>query len=76
MVKAIIEDSNAEMPVCAWMEGQYGIDGVYLGVIAKLGRNGINEIADVDLTDSERTALAEAAVAVAEKVADLEEIDY
>jgi malate dehydrogenase len=76
MVKAIIEDSNAEMPVCAWMEGQYGIDGVYLGVIAKLGRNGVNEIAEVDLTDSEVAALAEAAVAVAEKVADLEEIDY
>ena len=76
MVRAIIEDSNAEMPVCAWMEGQYGIDGVYLGVIAKLGRNGVNEIAEVDLTDSEVAALAEAAVAVAEKVADLEEIDY
>lgn len=76
MVKAIIEDSNAEMPVCAWMEGQYGIDGVYLGVIARLGVNGVNEIAEVDLTDSEQAALAEAAVAVAEKVADLEEIDY
>jgi malate dehydrogenase len=76
MVRAIIEDSNAEMPVCAWMEGQYGIDGVYLGVIAKLGKDGVNEIAEVHLTDSERTALAEAAVAVAEKVTDLEEIDY
>ncbi|MFV1970262.1 MAG: malate dehydrogenase [Acidimicrobiia bacterium] len=76
MVKAIVEDSNAEMPVCAWMEGQYGIDGVYLGVIAKLGRNGVNEVAEIDLTDSEKTALGEAAVAVAEKVADLEEIDY
>jgi malate dehydrogenase len=76
MVRAIIEDSNAEMPVCAWMEGQYGIDGVYLGVIAKLGRNGVNAIAEVELTDSEVAALAEAAVAVAEKVSDLGEIDY
>jgi malate dehydrogenase len=76
MVKAVIEDSNAEMPVCAWMDGQYGIDGVYLGVIAKLGKNGVNEVAEIDLTDAEQTALKEAAVAVAEKVADLEEIDY
>ena len=76
MLWAIIEDSDAEMPVCAWMEGQYGIDGVYLGVIAKLGKDGVNEVAEVGLSDSERTALAEAAVAVAEKVTDLEEIDY
>ncbi len=76
MVRAIVEDSGAEMPVCAWMEGQYGIEGVYLGVIAKLGRNGVNELAEVDLTDSEETVLKEAAIAVAEKVADLEEIDY
>jgi malate dehydrogenase len=76
MVKAVIEDSNAEMPVCAWMDGQYGIDGVYLGVIAKLGKNGVNEVAEIGLTDAEQAALKEAAVAVAEKVADLEEIDY
>ena len=75
MVRAIVEDSGAEMPVCAWMEGQYGIDGVYLGVLAKLGSNGVNEVAEVELTEAERTALAEAAVAVAEKVADLEELD-
>lgn len=76
MVRAIIQDSGAEMPVCAWMDGEYDIEGVYLGVIAKLGRNGVNEVAEVDLTDAEVADLREAAVAVAEKVADLEEIDY
>lgn len=76
MVKAIIEDSNEAMPVCAWMEGQYGIDDVYLGVLAKLGKNGINEIEEIDLTESEIAALAHAAVAVAEKVADLEQLEY
>jgi malate dehydrogenase len=76
MVRAIIEDSGAEMPVCAWMDGEYDIEGVYLGVIAKLGKNGVNEVAEVDLTDTEVADLREAAVAVAEKVADLEEIDY
>lgn len=76
MVRAIIQDSGAEMPVCAWMDGEYDIEGVYLGVIAKLGRNGVNEVAEADLTDAEVADLREAAVAVAEKVADLEEIDY
>lgn len=76
MVRAIIEDSAEAMPVCAWMEGQYGIEGVYLGVLAKLGRHGVNEVAEVDLTESEIAALGQAAVAVAEKVADLEAIEF
>ena len=76
MVRAIIEDSAEAMPVCAWMEGQYGIEGVYLGVLAKLGRNGVNEVAEVDLTESEIAALGQAADAVAEKVADLETIEF
>ncbi len=76
MVKAVIENRGAEMPVCAWMEGQYGISDVYLGVIAKLGANGVEEVLEVELTESERAGLAEAAVAVAEKVADLKEIEY
>jgi malate dehydrogenase len=75
MVRAVIDDSGAEMPVCAWMEGQYDIDGVYLGVIARLGRNGVEEVIEVDLTDTERAGLVEAAAAVKEKVADLDELD-
>ena len=76
MVKAIIEDNGAEMPVCAWMEGQYGISDVYLGVIAQLGVNGVEDVVEVDLTESELTGLKEAAVAVVEKVNDLQHIDY
>jgi malate dehydrogenase len=75
MVKAIIEDSGSQMPVCAWMEGEYGIDGVYLGVIARLGRNGVEEVMTVPLTDDEVDGLREAAVAVKEKVADLDNLD-
>jgi malate dehydrogenase len=71
MVRAIVENSNAVMPVCAWMEGEYGIDGVYLGVLAKLGSNGVEEVVEVDLTDTERTGLVEAAAAVKAKVAEL-----
>ncbi|MEA2023619.1 MAG: malate dehydrogenase [Actinomycetota bacterium] len=76
MVEAIITDSGAEMPVCAWMTGEYGIDGVYLGVLAKLGAGGVTEVYETPLTEEEIAGLREAAVAVKAKVADLEEIDY
>ncbi|MEZ5174627.1 MAG: malate dehydrogenase [Acidimicrobiia bacterium] len=75
MVRAVIEDQGAEMPVCAWMEGQYGISDVYLGVLARLGRNGVEEVVEAELSASEQAGLEQAAVAVAEKVADLAEID-
>ncbi len=74
MVRAIIADTGQEMPVCAWMEGQYGISDVYLGVIAKLGSNGVEEIVEVDLTAAETQALAAAAAAVKEKVAEMDEL--
>lgn len=76
MVEAVVTDSGAEMPVCAWMTGEYGIDGVYLGVLAKLGAGGVTEVTEVALTDEETAGLVEAAVAVKSKVADLDEIDY
>ncbi len=76
MVEAVVTDSGAEMPVCAWMTGQYDIDGVYLGVLAKLGAGGVTEVCEVPLTDEEVAGLREAAVAVKAKVADLEEIEF
>ncbi len=76
MVEAVVTDSGAEMPVCAWMTGQYGIEDVYLGVVAKLGAGGVTEVYEAPLTDEEVAGLREAAVAVKAKVADLEEIDY
>jgi malate dehydrogenase len=75
MVKAIVEDSGSQMPVCAWMEGEYGIDGVYLGVVARLGRNGVEEVVTVPLTTDEVDGLRKAAVAVKEKVTDLEDLE-
>jgi malate dehydrogenase len=76
MVRAIIEDAGTEMPVCAWMQGEYGISDVYLGVMAELGAGGVKAVREVELTDDELAGLKEAAVAVAEKVADLEQIEY
>jgi malate dehydrogenase len=75
MVKAIVEDAGTEMPVCAWMDGEYGIDGVYLGVMAKLGKNGVEEIVEAPLTDSEVAGLSAAADAVKAKVAEMSELE-
>jgi malate dehydrogenase len=71
MAKAVIEDSGAVMPVCAWVDGEYGIEGVYLGVEAQIGKGGVKKVVETKLTDSELTELKAASVAVREKQADV-----
>ncbi len=74
MAKAVIEDSGAVMPVCAWVDGEYGIEGVYLGVEAEIGKVGIRRVVETDLTASELESLKAAAVAVREKQADVKDL--
>lgn len=71
MVEAIVKDTKAEMPVCAWLTGQYGISDVFLGVPARLGHGGIAEVVELPLADAELAALREAAEAVRSKQADI-----
>ncbi len=71
MAKAVIEDSGAVMPVCAWVDGEYGITGVYLGVEAEIGKAGIRKVVEGALTESELAALKVAAEAVRAKQADV-----
>jgi malate dehydrogenase len=71
MVEAIANDTKAMLPVCAWTTGQYGIKDVYVGVPAKLGRGGIEEIVELDLNDDELTKLREAAEGIRTKCEDL-----
>jgi malate dehydrogenase len=71
MVRAIAQDDGVVLPVCAWVTGQYGITDVYLGVPARLGRGGVTEIVELDLTEQELSALHEAAEAVRSKQADV-----
>jgi malate dehydrogenase len=71
MVEAVLADSGAVMPVCAWVEGQYGIAGVYLGVPARLGRGGVREVVELPLAEAELANLREAAEAVRSKQADV-----
>jgi malate dehydrogenase len=75
MVTAVITDSGDEMPVCAWMTGQYGIDDVYLGVEARIGAGGVQRVDELPVNEVELAALLDAAEAVKAKVADLEQIE-
>jgi len=74
MVRAVAQDSGEMMPVCAWVQGEYGVSDVYLGVPAQIGRGGVRRIVELDLADSELAALREAAEAVRSKQADVAEL--
>ena len=71
MAKAVAEDSGAIMPVCAWVDGEHGISGVYLGVEAEIGAGGVKKVVERDLTESEVAGLRQAAEAVRAKQADV-----
>ncbi|MEV4533683.1 malate dehydrogenase [Asanoa sp. NPDC049518] len=71
MARAVAEDSGAVLPVCAWVDGEYGISGVYLGVEAEIGAGGVKRVVETDLTESEKAALGEAAEAVRAKQGDV-----
>jgi malate dehydrogenase len=68
MVDAVLLDEKRVLPCTAYLEGEYGIDGLYMGVPVKLGAAGIEEIVELDLTEQERTWLDESAAAVRDVV--------
>ncbi|MEJ2186129.1 MAG: malate dehydrogenase [Gemmatimonadota bacterium] len=64
MAEAIVLDKKRILPCAAWLEGEYGLSGHFLGVPCKLGRNGLEQVIEVELTDEERAALGKSADAV------------
>lgn len=64
MVEAIVDDQSRVFPVCAMLQGEYGLKDVYLGVPVKLGRKGIEEIIEVDLNKEEKKLLQDSSEAV------------
>jgi malate dehydrogenase len=66
MVEAIVLDQKRILPCSAWLEGEYGMKGLFLGVPVKLGRKGMERIIEVTLTADEKAALAKSAEAVRE----------
>ncbi|MGZ4114038.1 MAG: malate dehydrogenase [Actinomycetota bacterium] len=71
MVEAIAGATDDILPVCAWCTGQYGIDGVYVGVPVRLSRKGVEEIVELDLSDQELAALRSAAEGIRAKCEDV-----
>lgn len=71
MAKAVAEDAGVVMPVCAWVDGQYGISGVYLGVEAEIGATGVKRVVETELTEKELADLKAAADAVRAKQQDV-----
>ena len=68
MAEAVLLDKKRILPCCAYLEGEYGIDGLYVGVPVKLGEKGIEEIIQIKLTDDEQAALNKSAQSVRELV--------
>jgi malate dehydrogenase len=68
MVDSIMLDENRVLPCTAYLEGEYGIDGLYMGVPVKLGAGGIEEIYELELSDEEQSMLNDSAAAVREVV--------
>ena len=64
MVEAIAHDKKRILPCAAWVQGEYGVSGIYLGVPCKLGRRGLERILEVTLSPEERAALQQSAAAV------------
>ena len=71
MAEAIVKDQKRILPCAAWLEGEYGMSGLFLGVPVKLGRGGIEKVLEVELTSKERVDLGKSAEAVREPMSKL-----
>jgi malate dehydrogenase len=68
MVDAVLKDKHKVLPCCCYLEGEFGIQGLYVGVPAQLGAKGLEKIWEIQLTDAERAALHKSAASVKELV--------
>jgi len=75
MVEAVVRDQKRIFPTCAWLQGEYGLSDIYLGVPTKLGKNGIEEIIELQLNDDEKQLLYDSANAVKEVMGVLDDLD-
>jgi len=76
MAESILKDKKKILPCAAYLDGEYGLKGLFIGVPVKLGANGIEEVIEISLTDDEKAALKKSADAVAELKDVLAGIDY
>jgi malate dehydrogenase len=72
MVEAIVDDEKRIFPVCTYLNGEYGLKNIYMGVPVKLGKNGIEEIIQLQLTKPEMKLVEDSASSVSEAMAVLD----
>ena len=75
MVEAIVRDQRRIFPVCTWLQGEYGLNDIYLGVPVVLGKNGIEKIIELDLNEDEKALLSESVDAVKSVMAVLDNMN-
>jgi malate dehydrogenase len=68
MLDAVLKDKHKVLPCCCYLEGEFGIKDLYVGVPAQLGQKGVEKIWEIKLTDTEAAALKKSAAAVQELV--------
>jgi malate dehydrogenase len=68
MVESILKDKKKVLPCAAYLEGEYGVNGLFVGVPVKLGAKGIEQIYQIKLTDEEKAMLAKSSASVQELV--------
>lgn len=76
MAEAIVRDQKRIFPCAAWLQGEYGLKDIYLGVPVKLGKNGIEQIIELQLNDEEKALLNDSAKAVKEVLDVLDHLEY
>ena len=74
MVEAIAFDKRKIVPTCALLEGEYGVNGLFIGVPVILGKNGVEEIIEMDLTDKEKELFKNSVAAVQKTVDEVDEM--
>jgi len=74
MVDAILKDRKKALPLCAFVKGAYGLDGVYFGVPAQLGRQGVEKVVEIPLDEAEKKAMALSANKVKQGIEELERL--
>ena len=76
MAEAIVKDQQRILPCAAFLEGEYGVEGMFLGVPCQLGGNGLEKVIQVELNETEKAGLENSINAVKGLVASLEKLDY
>ncbi|MEG8946980.1 malate dehydrogenase [Rosettibacter firmus] len=76
MAKSILNDENRVLPTCAYLNGEYGINGYYVGVPAVLGKNGVEKVVELSLNEEEKAMLNNSVNAVKSLVADMERLGF